>query len=236
MGIFPVGERNAFHCLSPAGEKPQWLKRALSQGCWVIYYHSVSVWPRPQGMVGGCRRCPRLPGSVFPAVCLDLPPRAAPTSTLISTGQTPSVLHSGEQRAQGRQVSPYTRAQPKPLTLQPLPRGSHGETEAWEKSSTTDSRWDNTELGLRVGLSPSLHRQPWGCTGSTGRGWGRWQDQQGITAPRPSAHQNPTQLMPLLRTVGPEANREQTLGHPRGRRGWRVCTLPNAAHSASLRG
>lgn len=95
------------------------------------------------------------------------PPRSSPA------GQTPSVLHSGGQHAQGRQVSPYTRAQPKPLTLQPLPRGSHGETEAWEKSSTTDSRWDNMELGLRVGLSPSLHRQPWGCTGWTGRGWRR---------------------------------------------------------------
>lgn len=173
MGIFPVGERNAFHCLSPAGEKPQRFKQALSQGCWVLYYHSASVWPRPQGMVGGCRRCPRLPGSVFPAVWLDLPPRAAPTSTLISRRSNPKRPTLRRAHAQGRQVSPYTRAQPKPLTLQPLPRGPHGETEAWEKSSTTDSRWDNMELGLRVGLSPSLHRQPWGCTGWTGRGWRR---------------------------------------------------------------
>lgn len=70
------------------------------------------------------------------------------------TGQTPSVPHPGGQQAWGQQISPCTRAQLKPLSLQALPRGSHGETEAWQKATRPQTA-DGTTLGweLSAGLS-----------------------------------------------------------------------------------
>lgn len=130
------------------------------QGCWVIAYHRMSVWPWPRGQ------------------WVALPPQLhLRISTAGFTTPDCSCLHAhlyrcpphpGGQRAQGHNISPYTGAQCKPLTLQHFPRGSYGETEAQEKeilSQTADGRTASCD---------TMQGCPSACMDSHGDAEGRW--------------------------------------------------------------
>lgn len=129
----PQWEGEMYFTVSPQREKnlggssggsPKAAGDILSQGecCghgprgWRVAAGAALISPAPSSRQCGWIYCPRL-----------LPPAYS-----CPAGQIPSVPYPAGQRARGQQISPCTRAQPTLLILQPLPRGSHGETEARE--------------------------------------------------------------------------------------------------------